>query len=169
MTSSIMIIHCHTISFMLVSFKNYIIIPLVPSLGLLNFFHIRHMSVWSWSQKVLMIVFDNCPSSLYLMLCHSYPIWGCLVCFSLTVEMYLCIFLKNSICFETIVFIFILLTRIWNAPLRIQGFPYSSVSKESACNAGDLASISGSGRFPGEGNDNPLQCSYLENPMDKRA
>ena len=50
-----------------------------------------------------------------------------------------------------------------------KGFPYSSVSKESACNAGDLASISGSGRSPGEGNDNPLQCSYLENPMDKRA
>ena len=27
----------------------------------------------------------------------------------------------------------------------------------------------GSGRFPGEGNDNPLQCSFLENPMDRGA
>ena len=38
--------------------------------------------------------------------------------------------------------------------------------KASACNAGDLSSISGSGRTPGEGNDNPLQYSCLENPMD---
>ena len=36
-------------------------------------------------------------------------------------------------------------------------FPCSSVGKESACNAGDLGSILGSGRSPGEGNGNPLQ------------
>ena len=36
------------------------------------------------------------------------------------------------------------------------GFPYSSVSKESACNAGDTGSIPGLGRSPGEGNGNPL-------------
>ena len=40
---------------------------------------------------------------------------------------------------------------------------------ESACNAGDLGSIPGSGRSPGEGNGNPLQYSCLENPMDRRA
>ena len=39
--------------------------------------------------------------------------------------------------------------------------------KESACNAGDPASIPGLGRCPGEGNGNPLQYSRLENPMDK--
>ena len=50
-----------------------------------------------------------------------------------------------------------------------QGFPYSSVGKESACSAGDLSSIPGSGRNPGEGNGNPLQCSCLENPMDRGA
>ena len=50
-----------------------------------------------------------------------------------------------------------------------QGFPYSSVSKESACSAGNLSSIPGSGRTPGEGNGNPLQCSCLENPMDRGA
>ena len=44
-----------------------------------------------------------------------------------------------------------------------------SDSKESACNAGDLGSIPGSGRFPGEGNGNPLQYSCLENPMDRGA
>ena len=39
-------------------------------------------------------------------------------------------------------------------------------SKESACNAGDLGSIPGLGRFPGEGNGYLLQCSGLENSMD---
>ena len=46
-------------------------------------------------------------------------------------------------------------------------FPHSSVGKESACNAGDLSSIPGLGRSPGEGNCNPLQYSCLENPMDR--
>ena len=41
--------------------------------------------------------------------------------------------------------------------------------QESACSAGDLGSIPGSGRSPGEGNDNPLQYSCLENPMDRGA
>ena len=39
----------------------------------------------------------------------------------------------------------------------------------SACNAGDLGSIPGSGRSSGEGNGNPLQYSCLENPMDRGA
>ena len=47
------------------------------------------------------------------------------------------------------------------------GFPSGSVSKESACNAGHLGSISGSGRSPGEGNGNPLQYPCLVNPMDR--
>ena len=46
------------------------------------------------------------------------------------------------------------------------GFPGGSDGKESACNKGDLGSISGLGRPPGEGNGNPLQYSCLENPMD---
>ena len=41
------------------------------------------------------------------------------------------------------------------------GFPGSSVGKESACSAGDLGSILGSERTPGEGNGNPLQYSCL--------
>ena len=50
-----------------------------------------------------------------------------------------------------------------------KGFPHSAVGKESACSAGDLGSIPGSGRSPGEGNGNPLQYSCLENPMDRGA
>ena len=49
------------------------------------------------------------------------------------------------------------------------GFPGGSDSKVSACNAGDLSSIPGSGRSPGEGNGNLLQYYCLENPMDRGA
>ena len=49
------------------------------------------------------------------------------------------------------------------------GFLGGSEVKASACNAGDLGSIPGSGRSPGEGNGNPLQYSCLENPMDVGA
>ena len=52
---------------------------------------------------------------------------------------------------------------------HIDGFPGGSEGKTSACNAGDLGSIPGSGRSPGEGNGNPLQYSCLENPMDRGA
>ena len=52
---------------------------------------------------------------------------------------------------------------------RLVGFPGGSEVKASACNAGDLGSIPGSGRSPGEGNGNPLQDSCLENPMDGGA
>ena len=48
-------------------------------------------------------------------------------------------------------------------------FPGGSDGKMSAYNEGDLGSILGSGRSPGEGNDNPLQYSCLENPMDGGA
>ena len=41
--------------------------------------------------------------------------------------------------------------------------------EESACDAGDVGSIPVLGRSPGEGNDNLLQCSCLENPMDREA
>ena len=51
----------------------------------------------------------------------------------------------------------------------LQVFPNSSVSKESACNAGDLGSVPELGRSSGEGNGNPLQHSCLEDPMDKGA
>ena len=52
------------------------------------------------------------------------------------------------------------------------GFPGGSVvkkKKKPAAQAGDMGSIPGSGRCPGEGNDNPLQYSCLENPLDRGA
>ena len=50
-----------------------------------------------------------------------------------------------------------------------QGFPGGPDGKQSACNVGDPGSIPGLGRFPGEGNGNPLQHSCLENSMDTGA
>ena len=46
------------------------------------------------------------------------------------------------------------------------GLPRCLSGKESTCNAGDLGSIPGLGRSPGEGNGYLLQYSGLENPMD---
>ena len=48
-------------------------------------------------------------------------------------------------------------------------FPGGSDSKESTCSVGDLDLIPGLGRSPGGGHGNPLQCSYLENSMDREA
>ena len=49
--------------------------------------------------------------------------------------------------------------------LPTQGFPCGSASKESACNAGNLGSIPGLGKSPGEGKDYSLQYSGMENSM----
>ena len=57
----------------------------------------------------------------------------------------------------------------WQAgslPLAQPGLPCGSAGKEFACNAGDLGSMPGLGRFPGEGKGYPLQYSGLENSMD---
>ena len=59
--------------------------------------------------------------------------------------------------------------RLFSSSSAIMGFPGGSEGKASACNAGDLGSIPGSGRSPGEGNGSPLQYSCLENPMDREA
>ena len=49
------------------------------------------------------------------------------------------------------------------------GFPGVSAVKATACNAGNLGLIPGSGRYPGEGNGNLLQYSCMGNPMDRGA
>ena len=51
----------------------------------------------------------------------------------------------------------------------MKGFSGGSDGKESAHDARDLGLIPGLGRSPGEGNDNPLQYSRLENSMDRIA
>ena len=71
------------------------------------------------------------------------------------------IFVKNK-CKCVFIYVYIY------APIYI-GFPCGLDSKESTCNAGDLGLIPGLGRYPGEGNGNPLQYSCLENSMDRGA
>ena len=58
--------------------------------------------------------------------------------------------------------LYLLISNYWD-------FPGGSDGKVSVYSAGDLGSIPGLGRFPGEGNGNPLQYSCLENPMDRGA
>ena len=60
----------------------------------------------------------------------------------------------------------------WEHPLSLRGCLYRSNSEESTRNTGDTGdarSIPGSGRSPAGGNGNPLQCSCLDNPMDRGA
>ena len=52
--------------------------------------------------------------------------------------------------------------------MLLWGFHGGSDGNESACNAGDLGSIPGLGRSPGEGKGHPLQGSCLENPQIQR-
>ena len=58
---------------------------------------------------------------------------------------------------------------IWDMVSSLQDFPSGSDGKASVYNEGDLGSIPGLGRYPGEGNGNPLQYYCLENPMDGGA
>ena len=68
----------------------------------------------------------------------------------------------------------LLLVKITRLIIKMQlsditvGFPGGSDGKGSACNAGDLGSVPGLGRFPGGGRGNPLQYSCLENPYGPR-
>ena len=61
---------------------------------------------------------------------------------------------------------------LFHITLGFQGFPDGSMGKESTCDAGDIGdvgSIPGLGRSPGEGTGNPLQYSCLENSMNRGA
>ena len=60
----------------------------------------------------------------------------------------------------------------WDTGINIHallGFPGGPGSKAASCTAGHLGPIPGSGRSPGGGNGSPLQCSRLENVIDRGA
>ena len=59
--------------------------------------------------------------------------------------------------------------QVYKVALYALGFTDGLDGKESACNAGDLGSIPGLGRYPGGGHGNPLQYSCQENPTDRRS
>ena len=58
---------------------------------------------------------------------------------------------------------------IYRRAAVLQRFPGGSAVKNPPASAGDVGSIPGSGRSPGEENGNPLQYFCLENPMDREA
>ena len=57
----------------------------------------------------------------------------------------------------------------WSSRAMRVGLPRCLLVKNPPANAGDKGSIPGSGRSPGGGSDNPLQCSCLENPVGRGA
>ena len=81
--------------------------------------------------------------------------------------------LSNLVCFSNSAFDFWVGKICWRrdrltTPIFL-GFPCGSPGKEYACNVGDLGSVSGLGRSPGEGNDFPFQYSGLMNSLDCRV
>ena len=93
-----------------------------------------------WGHKELDMTETNTP-------CYTI---GCLYYYFSECILFLCADIRNKVKIQ----------------LHIAG---DSDSKESACNAGDLGLIPGSGRSPGEGNGSPLEYSCLENHMDRGA
>ena len=69
----------------------------------------------------------------------------------------------------TLPHLFLSVLLIYSHSSGYKDFPRGSDSKESVCNEGDLGSILGSRRSPGKENCNPLQYSWLRNPMDRRV
>ena len=109
----------------------------------------QYITYVSTTAAVLIGLWDCCSSlSIFLLfLMLHFGIFGS-VCFHVENPR-----LPNRVCFDT----------------DSREFPGGSDGKASAYKAGDPGSIPELGRSPGEGNDNPLQDSCLENPMDGRA
>ena len=72
-------------------------------------------------------------------------------------------------CLLSVAYPDLLLYTIGMFQFKLLDFPGGSDSKESTCNVGDLGSVPGLGRSPGEGNGYPLKYFCLENPMDRGA
>ena len=64
---------------------------------------------------------------------------------------------------------YLIVLLIYISLMTSEGFLGGSVVTSLPASAGDMDSVPGSGRCPGGGNDNPLQCSCLKNPMDRGA
>ena len=76
----------------------------------------------------------------------------------------------KTIAFTRWTFVSKVMSLLFNTLSRfVMGFLGGSDGKESVCNAGNLGSIPGLGRSPGEGKSYPLQYSGLENSMDCRV
>ena len=77
-------------------------------------------------------------------------------------------FVRTKLNFKNSFFLIYVLKEIKSAKIQSE-LPWGLDGKDSACNRGDLGSIRGLGRFPGEGHSNPLQHSCLENIHGQRS
>ena len=109
---------------------------------------------------------SSCPSSRW---CHP-TISSSVTCFSSCPQSFPAFPMRV---FSNELALYIRCPKYWSSRFSISssneywGFPHDPNGKQSAYNAGDLGSISGLGRSPGEGNSYPLQYSCLENFMDR--
>ena len=126
----------------------------------------RSLAVSMWSQKVghkwatnmfIYTAFFHLKGTLNLYLVN----------YTLSSSVYIS-FLRSYTSILVVLLFFVPSQNSVSVPLP-EDFPGGSVGKASGCSAGDLGSIPGLGRSPGEGNGNPLQYSCLENPMDRGA
>ena len=125
---------------------------------------------WPVSSAVLPpLTFQGAAASAFNLSQIFTPLWLNL-CFSLFWSLLPTHFysLLSLSCLFSYIFTFHI-PSLWSLSPKTPDFPGGLKGKESACSAGDLGSIPGSGRSRGEGNSNPLQDSCLENPMDRRA
>ena len=136
-----------------------------------NLIHILYILVNNWLYRK--ILWDSVNILLYQIL-HSLVIliWNsCHVIFLLqsSLPLFLVAILRKSVSSPYLLVYISVDSRNPNVLVNVLYNPHSSVAEESTCNAGDLGSIPGLGRSPGEGNGNPLQYSCLESPMDRGA
>ena len=89
-------------------------------------------------------------------------------CGGLVTKLYLTIVIPWTLALQATLSMEYSRQKYWSPALQAEslGFPGGSDSKEFTCNAGDLGSIPGLGRFPGELNGYPLQYSGREISMD---
>ena len=92
-------------------------------------------------------------------------------CGGLVTKLYLTIVIPWTLALQATLSMEYSRQKYWSPALQAEslGFPGGSDSKEFTCNTGDLGSIPGLGRFPGELNGYPLQYSHLDNFMVSKA
>ena len=123
----------------------------------------RHLNVFSYSSHIFKIIKQIKHTQRGI--AHHVPLSGSHL-LSSSVKV---VTTMNLVVFHHTCWLFLQLTIFIGNNILFGGFPCGSDGKESACRARDLGLIPGWKRSPGEGNDNTLQHSCLENPMDRGA
>ena len=114
--------------------------------------------LWGICYSFLFFLFFSLQVGMSMYACHTIVFWKHITCLISQVHTgeefsFWWVILESHPCLIQVIF----------------GWDFGSDHKESACNAGDLGSITGLGRSPGEGNGYPHQYSCLENSMDRGA